>query len=256
MIESPPVNFDVFRMIDYVSMLFDKRTGLSDSLYGMNVGGKVARTAADINFKEAATSVRPDWMARRVEDWQTSVANIERIYAGWSVQGKDLVPLFGPDAAQLWDSLISDEDPEVYVREMNMTVEANSIRKPNKFRDNENLARLAQYLIPELSRVAQQGDPSALNAFIKSLGDAMEQDVTEWLVPTPPPPPQQQPEMPPPQEMMPEQQMQEMPPEMEQMPPEAMMPEQMPVEAGPDIPMSPELMAAMEQLPPEMLMEF
>jgi len=125
MLQSPAINYDVIRMLEYVSMSFDKRTGLTEALYGMNVGGKVARTAADINFKEAATSIRPDWMSRKVEAWQTNRANVERIYAGWNVRGQDLVPLFGPEGAQLWDELIANEDPEIYVREMAMTIEAN-----------------------------------------------------------------------------------------------------------------------------------
>lgn len=253
-VESPAVNWDAIRMLEYVSQSFDKRTGLTEALYGMNVGGKVARTAADINFKEAATSVRPDWMARKVESWQTNVANVERIYAGWNVRGQDLIPLFGPDGAQLWDQLIADEDPEVYVREMSMTLEANSIRKPNKFRDNENLTRIAQYLLPIQSQVALSGNPEPLNAFIKALGNAMEQDVSDWLIPSPPPPPPPQPgeQGPPPQEQpaMP----QEMPPPM---PPEQAMP-MMPPDpmaggAGQDIP--PDILALLQSLPPEAAME-
>lgn len=198
-IQTPAVNYDVFKVFDYVAMMFDKRVGLTDSMYGLNVGGKVARTAADINLKENATSVRPDWMARCVEDWMTAAANNERICAGWNVRGQDVVARYGPSGARLWDQLISNEDPEVYVREMNMTVEANSVRKPNKLRDTENISRIAQYLIPEMSRVAQMtGNTEPLNKFIKSLGDAMDQDVSEWVLPDlqPPPPPDAPPQGP------------------------------------------------------------
>lgn len=249
MLEAPAVNYDVIKMIEYVSQSFDKRTGLTEALYGLNVGGKVARTAADINFKEAATSIRPDWMARKVEAWQTSRANVERIYAGWNVRGSDLIPLFGPEGAQLWDELIAMEDPEVYVREMAMTIEANSIRKPNKFRDNENLTRIAQYLLPQLNQIAAMGNPGPLNAFIRSMGDAMEQDVTEWLIPQTAPPQPEQPQQDPqamPQEPMPEQ----MP--MEEMPMEEMAPPE-PMSQGGDIP--PDVLAMLEGLPPEALME-
>lgn len=237
-IESPAVNYDAIRMLEYISESFDKRTGLTDTLYGLHAGGKVSRTAADANLKESATSIRPEWMSRKVEQWQTNVANVERIYAGWNVRGQDLTPLFGPEGAQLWDRLIADEDPEVYVREMAMTIEANSIRKPNKFRDNENLTRIAQYLLPQLNEVAARGNPEPLNAFIRSLGDAMEQDVSEWLMPAMAPPPPPEPTMQP-----------------EQMPPqEAEMPPPIPMEGmGESVP--PDIAAMLEGLPPEALME-
>lgn len=227
-IESPPVNYDAFRVLDYIAASFDKRVGLTDTMYGLNAGGKVARTAADINLKDEATSVRPDWMARCVEEWMTSAANNERICAGWTVTGKDLVAKYGPTGAALWDSLIANEDPEVYIREMGMTVEANSVRKPNKNRDTENLARIAQYLIPEMSRIAQTtGDSGPLNKFIKSLGDAMDQDVSEWVLPnlsTQPAPGPVPPEgeMPPGSEMPPQEGPPPAPPEEMSFPPEMM----------------------------------
>lgn len=232
-IESPPVNYDAFRVLDYIAASFDKRVGLTDTMYGLNAGGKVARTAADINLKDEATSVRPDWMARCVEEWMTSAANNERICAGWTVKGQDLIAKYGPTGASLWDSLIANENPEVYIREMGMTVEANSVRKPNKNRDTENLARIAQYLIPEMSRIAQMtGNTEPLNKFIKSLGDAMDQDVSEWVLPSAPmqPPPGAPPSQPPGPEMMPE-----------GMPPQEEMPPPPPDES---------------QIPPEMMMEF
>jgi hypothetical protein len=132
---------------------------------------------------------------------------------------------------------------------MAMTIEANSIRKPNKFRDNENLTRIAQYLLPQLNQIAAMGNPDPLNAFIRSMGDAMEQDVTEWLIPQMTPPQPEQPQQDPqamPQEPMPEQ----MP--MEEMPMEEMAPPE-PMSQGGDIP--PDVLAMLEGLPPEALME-
>jgi hypothetical protein len=138
---------------------------------------------------------------------------------------------------------------------MAMTIEANSIRKPNKFRDNENLTRIAQYLLPQLNQIAMAGNPEPLNAFIKSIGDAMEQDVTDWLIPAMQPQmPPQQGQMPPPEQQIPPQE--EMPPEampmdMQAPPPEMMQPDVM--SQSPE--MDPEMMAMLENLPPEALME-
>lgn len=183
-LQMPEMGFDLFRMINMVSAMFDKRTGLSELLYGMNPGGAASRTAADINVKSEMASVRPEYMSQQVEDWQTEVANLERIAAGWNVRGEDIKPLVGSVGSQFWDQLISNEDPEVFVREMRCTVESNSIRKPNKVRDNENINRISQFLFPELSKHADiTGDTQPLNNFIEDLGAATEQDTSRWTVP-------------------------------------------------------------------------
>lgn len=183
-IQMPEIGFDLFRMINMVSAMFDKRTGLSELLYGMNPGGSASRTAADINVKSEMASVRPEYMSQQVEEWQTEVANLERIAASWTVRGQDLQPLLGNVGSMMWDQLVSNDDPEVLVREMRCTVEANSIRKPNKVRDNENIQRISQFIFPELSRHAQlTGDTAPMNNFIEDLGLAMEQDTSRWAVP-------------------------------------------------------------------------
>ncbi|MAT51127.1 MAG: hypothetical protein CMK32_08085 [Porticoccaceae bacterium] len=184
-IQLPEIGFDLFKMINMVSAMFDKRTGLSELLYGMNPGGSASRTAADINVKSEMASVRPEYMSQQVEDWQSEVANVERIAAGWKVIGDDVSPLVGMFGAQLWDQLITNDDPEIFVREMRCTVEANSIRKPNKTRDNENIQRISQYLFPELSKHAEiTGDTEPINNFIEDMGAAMEQDTKRWTLPS------------------------------------------------------------------------
>lgn len=187
------VNSDVLAMIEYISSSFDKRTGLMDMMYGLHPGGKVTRVAADAAVQGEAVSVRPDWMRRRVEEWQTEAANLERIAAGGNVKGKTLKGLF-LSAYTLWDDLIANEDPVVYVREMRATIEANSIKKPNKVRDNENLKAMSGYMLPVLQWYASTtGNVEPLNGYFASMGDAMEQNVDEWLMP-PIQPPQPNPE--------------------------------------------------------------
>lgn len=192
-LQMPEMGFDLFRMINMVSVMFDKRTGLSELLYGMNPGGAASRTAADINVKSEMASIRPEYMSQQVEDWQTEVANLERIAAGWSVQGEHIKPLVGSVGAEFWDQLIANGDPEVFVREMRCTVESNSIRKPNKVRDNENINRISQFLFPELSKHAEiTGDTSPINNFIEDLGTAMDQDTGRWAIPSRQQPPDEQ----------------------------------------------------------------
>lgn len=195
-LESPDLPSGVFAMIDYVSGMFDKRTGLSDLLYGGHSQGKVSRSAADSTLMHETANIRPDWMRRCAENWQTEAANIERIAAGWKVRGEDLTPQIGEQLVPVWNELIADADPELYVRQMRSTLEANSISKPNKFRDNTNIQQTIGYILPILQEYwTMTGDPAPMNNYISSLGAAMEQDTEEWHVP---PLPQQPPEGEPP----------------------------------------------------------
>ena len=188
-VQAPDIPRDVFMMIDYVSDLFDRRTGLTDVLYGGHAGGKVSRSAADSTLMHEQANTRPDWMSRQAEAWQTEAANLERIAAGWSLTGEDLDDLLGPEGAQAWDELIATQEPEVYMRQMRMTLEANSIRKPNKFRDNANMQQTIQYVLPLMQQYWQAtGDTEPLNGYLQSMANAMDQDATEWMLPKPPPP--------------------------------------------------------------------
>jgi hypothetical protein len=188
-IQATPLNYDYFKMLDYISMSFDKRTGLMELLYGLNQGGKVTRTAEDAANKMEAVSVRPEWMRRRVEEWQTEAANLERIAAGWNVKGESLVALFGEQAAMLWDQLIAGEDPKVFVSDMRSTIEANALKKPNKEKEAQNMQTLSGYILPVLQWYMQStGDTNPYNEFMKSVGNSLEQDTESWALPPIQPP--------------------------------------------------------------------
>lgn len=193
-LSAPDVPRDAFTMIDYVSELFDRRTGLSDVLYGGHAGGKVSRSAADSTLMHEQANTRPDWMSRQAESWQTEVANVERIAAGFSLYGEDLAELLGLEGSQAWDELIASQDPEVYVRQMRCTLEANSIRKPNKYRDNANLQQTIQYIMPMMqTHLERTGDVEPINGYLQAIADAMDQDATPWLLPHVEPPSPQPP---------------------------------------------------------------
>lgn len=102
----PNMNTDIVNVINYVSMMFDKRTGLSEIMYAMNVGGVQSRSARDIAAKEEKAAIRPEKMSADVARWMTDAAQLEKFLAGWTVSGRDLVPLLGQHGSMLWLSLI------------------------------------------------------------------------------------------------------------------------------------------------------
>jgi hypothetical protein len=177
-LQQPQVNFDVWRIIEKVSENFDKRVGLTELAYGLNSGAQ-SRSATDTNIKQENMSVRPDYMAGKVEQWQEQVADKEKFCAHWFVEGRDLQPLLGRHGSQFWDQLISKEDPEIVVREMRATVTAGSARKPNKARDTQNISSVLPIIFPELSKHADMtGDTQPLNAMLRQWGEAIDMDVS------------------------------------------------------------------------------
>lgn len=173
-IERPAMNTDILAALDYVAMLFDKRTGLVDFMYGAEQ--KVSRSARDIAAKEEKTAIRPEKMSKDVAAWQTEGATLEMLLATLNVQGKDIPELIGDDGAYLWDSLIYGGDPERVMREMVCYVEATDVSRPNRERDLSNLQLLAQQVLPfYMEYAASTGDYGPANTFIRQTMEAMQQ---------------------------------------------------------------------------------
>jgi hypothetical protein len=179
-LQQPQVNFDIWRIIDAVMELFDKRVGLSELLYGMNPGGTQLRTASDVQAKQQAASIRPDWMSSCVEAWQTEAARAERFVAYWEgVSASDVTPLFGSVQSQLWDQLVMRATPESILHETACTVEAHSARKPNKDREQASITAIAGPFMNEWGKHADvTGDTSQLNWLVEKWGDTMDLDTS------------------------------------------------------------------------------
>lgn len=175
----PQMNKDILEAINYVSMMFDKRTGLIDQLYGQS--STQSRSARDAATKDEKASVRPEKMAKDVATWITEASNLETFLAVWNVSGDSLKPLLGAVGAHLWDQLIAGEDPEEVVRQMKATVEATDIRKPNKARDTENMNQVLGVFLPIMQQYATlTGDSGPLNNMIEDLGTSIEQPTWRW----------------------------------------------------------------------------
>lgn len=189
----PASNNDLIDAIQFVIRLFEERTGLSELMYGRNPGGTNPRSAAEVTAKNDRIQVRPDYMAKKVAAWQSDVARKEMIVSRFKVTADDIAPRLGPLGAFAWNELVENEDPEVVIRGMTCTVEASDVRKPDKSKDTANLQSLLQTTMPVLAQYgASTGNYEPLNNFLASLGDSMEQDVSEWRIPAPQPNPEQQ----------------------------------------------------------------
>jgi hypothetical protein len=193
-IQGPAVNFDVWKIIECLFDLFDKRVGLSDLMYGLNPGA-ASRTTTDAQTKQQQISVRPDYMTKQVEQWQDNVARNEKMCAYFSgVNGESVQPLVGDVGAMIFDQTFANADPDTVLREMNCSITAGSAKKPNRQQDAANLKEIYQPLSIQLTQAWQAtGDPGPINNLNRKMGHAMEVDMDGLDIGPAPPPPEEQP---------------------------------------------------------------
>lgn len=193
-LQQPQTNLDVWKILDAVMGLFDKRVGLTDLVYGLPAGGVQSRTAEDAATKRQQMSIRPDYMADRVEDWQTDAARMELLVAATFLEPQDIQPILGRTGAYLWQQLVMSQPIDEICRELHVQVAAGSARKPNKDRDAANLSQIMQNVGPVLQGyAATTTNTTPYNNLVKRLGDVIDQDLTDlmmgpWAMPMPPAP--------------------------------------------------------------------
>lgn len=186
-IQQPPVNTDLINIINLVQNQFDKRTGLTELLYGES--DVQLRSASEANLKSDNMKIRPDDMNTKVEEAMTEVAKKEAIAARVHLKGYDIAPVMGPAAAYLWDKIVVNASPEEIVRQLDYRLEANSTRKPNRERMAQNMNAAMQNLFaPLMQYAAQTSNVGPVNALISDWAKSQDMDAKAYLL-TPPPPP-------------------------------------------------------------------
>lgn len=184
----PEVNGDLPKSIEFVMSLVEKRTGLSDMMYGGNAGAN-PRSATEFQGKMDTVNIRPEYMQKTVAAMQSTIADKEVFCAYTHVSAeKDIAEVLGPLGVAAWIELVTKALPEEILRGTQAIVEASGIRRPNKAKDMADLQGMQQYYLPILAGyMAQTGDPGPLNGFVKAIGYAGEFDVQEFLIPPPQP---------------------------------------------------------------------
>lgn len=193
----PPVNYDVWKILDALMEMFDRRVGLSEILYGMQ--GPASRSATDVKVRQANTAIRPQDMARRVAACQTELARKESYGLWYSCTPEDLADILGNTGAQLWGRYVKSQPGERVLRQIDYAVEASSMARPDNDRDAESLRNFIQVFGPiHQQYAAASGDTSTINALQQLFGkvNGMKMDGLMLKPPQPqqPPDPTQNPE--------------------------------------------------------------
>ncbi len=172
----PDISKDIWAIAAQVMELFDKRTGLTELWYSMS--STQARTATESQIKAEKASIRPEYMAGKVEDFLTDASQMEKLCAHWEgISSRDVQPLLGSIGAKLWDELILSQPPELVAREMRCKVVAGSAKRRNKQLELSNLTELYPGMSQQFTLYAQTtGDSGPANALNDKLCDAMQMD--------------------------------------------------------------------------------
>ena len=183
-LQQPETRRDMWELIGLVEELFRKRVGLPVGMYGQNEGGSQNRSAEETVSKNRAYQVRPDFMQKMVVNWQSNAAASEAMVARRFIRAPHVEPRMGQTMAGIWDRVVASDDDETIARQFDYTIEAASIRRPNRESDIANLQQVAGIWLP----VAQQaaggtGDYSAVNEMMRKWGEFHDQDMTGMFIP-------------------------------------------------------------------------
>jgi len=184
-LDAPNFSQDIWKMLSEVLDMIDKRTGLTDLIYGMTTNQLRSATEADI--KEQNTNIRPDDMAGRVEDFLSETALNETAAMVWSCSPQDVQPVLGDIGASIFAERIQTQDFERVIRDYDYRIAAGSARKPNKQSKQRALTELGQVLMPTLQGFAMEGKVQPYNAYINEISETMDIDPSGFLLPEPPP---------------------------------------------------------------------
>lgn len=191
-LQHPPTNLDAFRVLEWFFELFERRTGLSELMYG--VQRRQSRSATDSRIKQSQVSIRPDYMADKVEAWQTEQCKSEALEIKWRIGGRHVVDLLGPAGARLWDRLIAAADVERIIHDIDYRLEASSARRPNRERDLATMEVFMPVAMPAAqAHAAMTGNFKNVWWLLEQWAKKAELDVSgmDFSVPPPPPPPPQ-----------------------------------------------------------------
>lgn len=184
-LSAPTFSQDIWKMVAEVLELIDKRTGLTELIYGLT--GTQIRSAQEASIREQNVNIRPDDMASKTEEWLSEQAMKEMEAAVWSCTGEDFLPVLTEEGAYVWDNHIRTQDFESIVRDYKYRIEAGSARKPNKANRLRSLAEFSQQVMPGIMQFGAQGHVGPWNALVEDYGKALDLDPERYLIPPPDP---------------------------------------------------------------------
>ena len=192
-LQHPEFNADIWKVIAAISEVFDKRTGLTELMYGSTA--QQMRSAEEAAVKADQLRVRPDDMANKVEDAMTDVARREALAARWNLEPQDVQPVLGDMGAHWWSQIVTPTDPTTILHQLEYRIEAGSARKPNKDKQIGDANAAVQTVFTPLWQYSMQsGDVRPANAVVEMWAKANDIEPEKMMIQPPPPPDPNQPD--------------------------------------------------------------
>ena len=198
-LELPDIKPDIWQLIQLVERAFDKAVGLDALLYGA-APRPTPRSATEIDVRREFLQTRPNEYADAVEKWATRVAAKEGVATRLYIDSSTVQPLLGEDSAsalesqalKLWAQYCETDDPVIAASEYEFSVVEGSSRRKNK----QVLATTAQSIIQMFGAQAfqmavQSGNVAPFNKVIGLLSEAIDTDLSAFMLQPPEQPPQQ-----------------------------------------------------------------
>lgn len=184
--EQKQTSEDAWRVIELVSTLIDKRTGLTEQAYGRNENGTQNRTAEETQAKQRAVGVRSEHMQKTTKEWQSRIEAQEAFLSRLFITGEDVEGVLGSVGRYLWEKFVMSTDVEKVARGMDYEVGAASIRRPDRDRDVANYQQVIQYFLPIMQTYGEtSGNYEPVNAIMRKWAEYHDTELDEALIPAP-----------------------------------------------------------------------
>ena len=207
----PSMASDQWQLLQMLNSLFERRTGLTEILYGAT--SKQTRSATEAAMKQQYSGLRIEYLTSVTEQWQIACAKLEAALTRRNLDAGSAMRILGPVGGHLWERLVLAQPESAVTDDLEYRIAAVNARRLNRFTELEYLQQFSQIFAPVLTQIAQQtGNTQPLNQILKRWANLVGFDVTGL-------------EYPQSQQQQPQQQPQPQQPQPQPQPPQAMMPQ-------------------------------
>ena len=175
-IGKPQFDDALWQMIQSSIEEIERGSGVTDLLYGMQ--SRQMRSAEEARVLDSNSTIRPDDMAEKADEWYSICAGKEWQVAVWHLSGSDVAPVVGDAAASVFDQTIVTQPFESFSRDYSYRVIADSARKPDRMTRKAALNEFGQVAMPMMLQMSQSGVMGPWNAYVEEFAKAIK--LSDW----------------------------------------------------------------------------
>lgn len=175
-IGKPTFDTSLWEMVQNCIDEIERGSGVTDLLYGMQP--RQMRSAEEARVLGENSTIRPDDMAEKSDEWYSICAGKEWQVAVWHLNGSDVAPVVGDAAASVFDQTIVTQPFESFSRDYSYRVIADSARKPDRMTRKAALNEFGQVAMPMMLQMAQSGMMGPWNAYVEEFAKAIK--LSDW----------------------------------------------------------------------------